>query len=66
MMIRLPQYTLDELKKFKLSTFQQIMLFGQTINEMQKLSSKRKISTWLDIKKILECNSRQRDKKSSM
>jgi len=58
----MPEYSLDELKKFDLSEHQQILLFGQTIDEMQKLNSKGKISTWLDIQRILECNSRLRDK----
>ena len=58
----MPEYSLDELKKFDLNEFQQTMLFGQTIVEMQKLNPKGKISTWLDIQSILECNSRLRDK----
>ena len=61
----MPEYSLDEIEKFKLSEVQQIMLFGNTLKEMRQLNPVGKISTWLDIQRILGYNSRLRDKKTT-
>ena len=58
----MPEYTLDEIEKFNLSEFQQKILFGNTIKEMRKLTPNEKILTWCDIERVLNCNSRLRNK----
>lgn len=56
----MPEYTLDEIEKFKLNESQQILLFGNTIKEMRQLKPDGKIATWCDIQRVLNCNSRKR------
>lgn len=54
MLDNMTEYTLDDLEKFNFTEFQQMMMFGNTINEMRKLKPNGTIQTWIRLEDQFE------------